>query len=89
VSAKSGLALLDLNDGSAPVKAAMSAGAVRLGGLAAIGAGAPLRLGQTVVCAPLVLHALGSSSFRYRHRFSPIFLRKNTAELLFQEMSEN
>ena len=68
-------AFLSLNDGAAAIKAAVRASAVGQNGFAAIGAGAPLRLGQAVVSAALVLDSLRGSSLRYRHGFSPVFLR--------------
>lgn len=79
-----GLALLDLNYGAAAVKAAVGAGAVRPSRFAAIGTSAPLRFRKSVMRAALVLDPLRSSSFRYRHRFSPIFLRWRAAEVMLR-----
>ncbi len=53
----------------------MRAGAVRQRRFPAVGTGAPLRLGQAIVGASLVLDSLRGSSLRYRHGFNPIFLR--------------
>jgi hypothetical protein len=66
---------LSLNDGAAAIKAAVGAGAVGQNGFAAIGAGAPLRLGQAVMRTALVFDSLRGSSLGYRHGFSPVFLR--------------
>jgi len=49
------LALLDLEHGAAPIKAAVSTGAVRQNRFAAVGARAPLRFGQAIVRAALIL----------------------------------
>ena len=49
------LTLLGLEHGAATVKAAVSAGAVRQNGFAAVGARAPLRFGQAIVRSTLVL----------------------------------
>jgi hypothetical protein len=81
---RNGLALLDLNNGAATVKAAMGARVVRPSRLAAIGTSAPLRLGKSVMRATLIFDPLGCSSFWYRHRFSPIFLRWRAAEITFR-----
>jgi len=53
----------------------MSASAVGQHGFAAVGAGAPLRFGQTVMGSALILDAFWCSSLRYWHGFSPIFPR--------------
>jgi hypothetical protein len=66
---------LSLNDGAAAIKAAVGAGAVGQNGFAAIGASAPLRLGQAIMRTALVFDSLRGSSLRYRHGFSPVFLR--------------
>jgi hypothetical protein len=64
-----------LNDRAAAVKAAMRAGSVGQHGFSAIGTAAPLRLGQMIMGAALVLDALRSSSFRYWHALILFFLR--------------
>jgi hypothetical protein len=66
---------LSLNDGAAAIKAAVGAGAVGQNGFAAIGASAPLRLGQAIMRTALVFDSLRGSSLGYRHGFSPVFLR--------------
>jgi hypothetical protein len=81
---RNGLALLDLNNGAATVKAAVGARAVRPSRLAAIGTSTPLRLGKAIMRATLIFDPLGCSSFWYRHRFSPIFLRWRAAEITFR-----
>jgi hypothetical protein len=67
--------LFDRQNCAATIKATMSAGAVRHDRFTAVRASAPLRLGQAVMRTALVFHPLRSSSFRYRHRLSPVFLR--------------
>jgi hypothetical protein len=78
------LALLDLNYGAAPVKAAVRARTVRPSRFATIGTSAPLRFGESVMRPALVLDPLGSSSFGYGHRFSPIFLRWRAAKVMLR-----
>jgi hypothetical protein len=72
---RAGLTFLNLDDGTPAVKSAMRAGAVWQDGLAAIGAGAPLRFTQGIMSTALVFDALRSPSLRYGHRLTPIFLR--------------
>jgi hypothetical protein len=81
---ESGLAFLGLDNRTPPVKTAMGASAMGQDGLAAMGAGAPLRLCQRIVGAPLILDPLRGSSFRYRHNPSPIFLCVLTAAAFYE-----
>ena len=69
------LAFLSLDDSATAIKTAMGTGAVGQHGFTAIRARAPLRFSQAIVSPPLVLDSFRSSSLRYRHGFSPIFLR--------------
>jgi hypothetical protein len=67
------LALLGWDNGAPTIKTAVSAGAVRQHGFAAIGTGAPLRLGDGIVGTALIFHSFRSPSLRNRHRFDPVF----------------
>jgi hypothetical protein len=61
------LTFLGFDYRAAAVKTTLRAGAMGQHGLAAVGTGAPLRLGEMIMGAPLIFHSLRGSSFRYWH----------------------